>query len=170
MLDLKTGRFIIGEGMEIYPGMKREDFLKTEMFKSQLYREKDYGNTTLPCYDLKVQEIDGYRMIITVWIDGFDYIDRIEMSKPEYYDWPNWPEGTDEYEYAYDIKRYNDEFIESQIKGQIREGNSIWFDCDWGSISSSIGLMHFPQVFINIRYFTVPFLEEEGYEFDISDL
>lgn len=168
MIDLKTGRFVLREDVELYPGMKREDFLNSPLFKTELYRESDKEKTRKFSYDLKTQNIDGFKMSITIYFEDDDeygdYVDMIEITKPEFYDWPDgWP--NDWNSYAYSIKKHNDEFLEKQIQNRIREGKELWFDYDWGSITSSISLMHTPHVMITIRFNIIPFKEAKGKKF-----
>lgn len=170
MIDLNTGRFVLREGVELYPGMTREDFFKSPLYLTELYHESDRIDPINPSYFLKTQKIDGYEMSIEIHISYHDYVDRIEITKPEFYDWPDWPKGISESDYAYSIKKYNDEFLQKQIQGNIREGNELWFDYDWGSVTSSISLMHTPNVNITIRYREVPFLEKKGMKFDDIDI
>ena len=167
MIDLKTGRFVLREGVEVYPGMTREEFFKSPLYQTELFRERDRENPRERSYDIKDQIIDGYEMSMTIWISNDDeygdYVEEIEMTKPEFYDWPNgWPKDIREEDYAYSIKRYNDEFLQKQIQGNIREGKELWFEYEWGSITSSISLMHTPHVMLNIRYRVVPFKEAKG--------
>ena len=173
MIDLKTGRFILREGVELYPGMTRDDFFKSSLYKTQLFRESDKENTRKRSYDLKVQEIDGFQMQMCIYLSNDDeygdYINEIEMTKPEFYDWPDgWP--SDWNDYAYSIKKYNDEFLQKQIQGNIREGKELWFDYEWGSITSSISLMHTPRVMLTIRFHITSFKEAKGKKYNHSYL
>lgn len=165
MLDLKTGRFVLREGIELYPGMTREDFFKSPLYQTELYHESDKEDPKEYSYFLKTQNIDGFEMSLDIYVSDYDYVDRIEITKPEFYDWPDWPKGISEEDYAYSIKRYNDEFLERQIRGNIRAGNELWFDYEWGSITSSINLRHTPNVKLTIRYDEIPFLEAKGMTF-----
>ena len=165
MIDLETGRFVLRKGVELYPGMTREEFFNSPIYKKELLWERDREDPREECYDIKTQEIDGYKMDMEIWFSNDDeygdYINQIKMTKPEFYDWPEgWPKDWDSY--AYEIKRYNDEFLQKQIERSIREGKELWYDYDWGSITSSISLMHTPHVMITIRYRVVPFLEAKG--------
>jgi hypothetical protein len=168
MIDLKTGRFVIKEGWELYPGMTREDFLKSPFYLTEVLSDYQKDETNFS-YGLNPMEIGGYKMMLDIHISYHDYIDEISITKPEFYDWPDWPKDISEEDYAYGIKRYNDEFLEKQIAGNIREGNELWFDYDWGSITSSINLRDIPHVMITIRYREVPFLIAKGYDLGDPD-
>ena len=165
MIDLETGRFVLRKGMELYPGMTREEFFESPFYKEEIRWKKDKDNPREECYHIKTQEIDGYKMDMDIYFSNDDeygdYVEEIEMTKPEYYDWPEgWPR--DWKKYAYSIKRYNDEFLEKQIEGSIREGKELWYDYNWGSITSSINLRDIPIVMITIRYDITIFKEAKG--------
>ncbi|WP_048601966.1 hypothetical protein [Rubeoparvulum massiliense] len=170
MIDFETGRFVLREGVELYPGMTREDFFQSPLYATELYHETNKEKPKKRSYFLKPQNIDGFVMSITIYLSSHDYIDEVKITKPEFYDWPNWPEDVSEEEYAYAIKRYNDQFLASQIQGSLREGKELWFDYMWGSITSSISLRHTPSVKITIRYDEIPFLEAKGMKFDDIDI
>jgi hypothetical protein len=166
MIDLITGRFILREGVELYPGMTREAFFKSPLYLTELSHESDKEDPKNSSYFTKTQNIDGYNMSLDIYISDHDFVESIIITKPEFYNWPDWPKAISERDYAYTIKKYNDEFLERQIQGSIREGNELWFDFDWGSLASSISLVHTPDVKITIRYSEIPFLEAKGYVFD----
>ena len=167
MLDINTGRFVMGEGLELYPGMKREDFYKSKIFKEELRHSEDKDNYTDRLYDLKVQNIDGFLMDISVMFSSHDYLEEITLSKPEYYDWPNWPEDKTEEEYAYEIKAYNDAFVAKQLEGTEGMGpNEGYYPTKpWGYIRSNFNLRHMPHVEVVISYNQVPILKAAGYTF-----
>ncbi|MNJ58433.1 hypothetical protein D3C77_540660 [compost metagenome] len=170
MIDLITGRFVLKEGVELFPGMTREDFFESPLYKTELYHESDKDDLKNYSYFLKTQNIDGFEMSIDIVVSSYDYVTRIELTRPDFYDWPDWPTDVTEEDYAYAIKKYNDEFLQHQIQGSLREGNELWFDYDWGSITSSINLRHTPRVMITIRYDEIPFLEAKGITFDDIDI
>lgn len=170
MIDLTTGRFVLKEGVELYPGMTREDFFKSPLYQTELYHESDKDNPKKPNYFLKTQMIDGFEMSINIHVSHYNYVDEIKLTRPDFYDWPDWPTDVTEEDYAYAIKKYNDEFLQHQIQGNLRESNELWFQYDWGSITSSINLRHSPKVMITIRYREVPFLEAKGIRFDHIDI
>ena len=68
MIDLKTARFILREGVELYPGMTREDFFKWLLYETQLSDESDKENPKRRTYFLKVQNVNGFQMCINIRI------------------------------------------------------------------------------------------------------
>ena len=168
MIDLETGRFILREGVEIYPGMKRDDFINSKLFEDAFFKDGKVDTNKI-FYDFKTQDIDGFKMELTIHFSPQNYIDRIELTHPDFYKWPDWPKDISEKDYAYSLKKYNDQFLMKQIEGSIREGNEIWLDYDWGSITSSISFYYNPTVMITIRYNLVPILEANG-EIDFSNI
>jgi len=167
MLDINTGRFVMGEGLELYPGMKREDFINSKIFKEELQHEKDKENKTKWQYALKDQIIDGMPMSVIVRFSLHDYVEKIILSKPEYYKWPNWPEDRTEEEYAYEIKAYNDAFVAKQLEGTEGMGPNLGYypTKPWGYIRSNFNLRHRPDVEVVISYDVVSFMEADGYDF-----
>ena len=166
MLDMETGRFVMGEGLELYPGMTREEFLKSKIFQEELLRMEDKNDLQSRSYDLRNQNIDGFLMSVTIRFSLHDYVEKIIMSKPEYYDWPDWPEDKTEEEYAREIKRYNDAFVAKQVEGS--KGVNTNLCCHsraWGAIKSGINLRHMPKVEVKIEYNEIPFLKAAGYDF-----
>lgn len=167
MLDINTGRFVMGEGLELYPGMKREDFLKSKIFEEELMYPEDKENLEKKIYYIKKQNIDGFFMELTVIFSLHDYVEEILMSKPEYYAWPNWPDDKTEEEYAYEIKAYNDAFVAKQLEGTEGMGPNLGYypTKPWGYIRSNFNLRHRPDVEVVISYNQIPILEAAGYDF-----
>jgi len=167
MLDINTGRFVMGEGLELYPGMKREDFISSKIFKEELRFPEDRDNLTDRLYYLREQNIDGFTMKVSVRFSLHGYVKQIVMSKPEYYDWPDWPEDCSPEEYAYEIKAYNDAFVAKQLEGTEGMGpNEGYYPTKpWGYIRSNFGLRYTPDVEVVINYNEIPFLKAEGYDF-----
>lgn len=170
MIDLSTGKFTLREGVELYPGMTRDEFYLTSLFQTELYRESDKDDPGNRSYYFKPQTVDGYEMSVEVFLSDHNYVTEIELTRPDFYDWPNWPQDISEADYAYSIKKYNDDFLENQIKKSIGEGDEASFDYDWGSITSSINLRHTPNVKITLRYREAPFLKAKGITFDHIDV
>jgi len=167
MLDINTGRFVIGEGLELYPGMKREDFFNSKIYKEELLHEEDREDLTNRQYCLKDQVIDGMLMSVIIRFSLHDYVEDIILSKPEYYKWPNWPEDRTEEEYAYEIKAYNDAFVAKQLEGTEGMGPNLGYypTKPWGYIRSNFNLRHMPHVEVVISYNQVPILKAAGYTF-----
>ena len=137
MLDLETGRFYWGEGLEIYPGMSKEEFCRSKVFETELLRPEDKEDANRETYVLRTQEIDGFRMDVAVEISLFGYVEAIILSKPEYYNWPNWPKDRTEKEYALEILEYISAFVQKQIEegmaGKNIEIRSLhYFASKWG--------------------------------------
>ncbi|WP_019640575.1 hypothetical protein [Paenibacillus fonticola] len=170
MIDLTTGRFVLREGVELFPGMTRKEFFESPLYKTELFHESDKDDLKNYSYFLKTQNIDGFEMSINIVVSSYDYVTRIELTRPDFYNWPDWPTDVTEEDYAYAIKKYNDEFLQHQVQGSIREGNEISFRSSWGSITSSINLRHTPKVMITIRYREVPFLKAKGMTFGHIDI
>ncbi len=157
MLDLETGRFYWGDGLELYLGMSREEFRKSKVFDTELLHPEDKEDEKCGTYDLRTQEIDGFRMDVSVEISILGYVEEIILSKPEYYNWPNWPEDRTEKEYALEILAYNDAFVRKQIEegmaGKNIEIRSLrFFTSKWGAINSMCDLRDIPRVEVIIRY------------------
>jgi len=167
MLDINTGRFVMGEGLEVYPGMKREEFLNSKLFKEELRYPEDIENKKKRQYYIKEQNIDGFAMKLSIRFSLHDYVEDIILSKPEYYDWPNWPEDRTEEEYAYEIKAYNDAFVAKQLEGTEGMGPNLGYypTKPWGYIRSNFNLRHMPRVEVVISYNQVPILKAAGYDF-----
>lgn len=163
MLDMETGRFVMGEGLELYPGMTREEFLKSKIFQEELLRIEDKNDLKSWSYDLRNQNIDGFLMSVTIRFSLYDYVEEIIMSKPEYYDWPDWPEDKTEEEFAREIKRYNDAFVAKQVEGS--KGVNFKLGSQLVTIKSTISLRHMPKVEVKIEYNEIPFLKAAGYDF-----
>ena len=170
MLDMETGRFVMGEGLELYPGMTREEFLKSKIFQEELKNPEDKNDLTKWQYRLREQNIDGFQMKVAVRFSFHDYVEEIIMSKPEYYDWPDWPEDKTEKEYALEIKRYNDTFVKKQVeesikKNIVKENNYNCYSGSWGNIGSLCDVRDIPRVEVTIEYDEMPFLKAAGYDF-----
>ena len=167
MIDMKTGRFTWGDGLELYPGMTREDFFKSKIYAEELKNEKDKENLTKWQYSLKKQNIDGMEMSVLIRFSSHDYVEEIIITKPEFYNWPNWPEDIPFKEYAYGIKAYNDEFVRRQTEstGGVHALPGCFPSESWGYIRSNISLIHTPSIEVVIRYDEIPFLEKKGYDF-----
>jgi len=167
MLDINTGRFVMGEGLELYPGMKREDFINSKIFKEELRYPEDKDNLTKWEYHLREINIDGFPMKSRVRFSLHDYVEDIILSKPEYYKWPNWPEDRSHEEYAYEIKAYNDAFVAKQLEGTEGMGPNLGYypTKPWGYIRSNFNLRHRPDVEVVLSYNQVPILKAAGYEF-----
>ncbi len=157
MLDLETGRFYWGDGLELYPGMSKEEFRKSKVFQCELKNEEDKNNLSKRRFHLREQNIDGFQMKVAVRISFFGYVEEIILSKPEYYNWPNWPKDRTEKEYALEILAYNDAFVRKQIEegmaGKNIEIRSLrFFASKWGAINSMCDLRDIPRVEVIIRY------------------
>lgn len=170
MIQLNTGKFVLRDGVELYPGMTREEFFNSPLYQTELLRDSDKKDPGKYNYSIKPQTIDGFEMSVDIYISDYGYVDRIELTRPDFYDWPNWPANIKEADYAYDIKKYNDQFLELQLQAGVREGDELSFRYDWGTIASSINLRHTPHVMITITYREAPFLKEKGITFDHIDI
>lgn len=170
MLDMETGRFIMGEGLELYPGMTREEFLKSKIFQEELLYSEDKKDLNSRSYDLRDQNIDGFWMSVAVRFSLHDYVTDIILSKPEYYKWPDWPEDRTEREYAHEIMHYNDAFVRKQVemsiaKNIVKENDYNCYSGAWGYIGSGCDLRDIPRVEVKIEYNEIPFLRAAGYDF-----
>ena len=170
MIDLATGRFVLREGVELYPGMKREDFFKSELYQNELWDERDKDDETTPYYFIKPQMIDGFEVNLMIWISRYGYIRKIEITKPEFHEWPNWPKDKSEEEYAYEIQAYHIAFLKKQIEGCIEEGEDPSFYYTWGSIDTTLSLMHHPDVKLIIEYRQAPILKALGKVYSFNDI
>ncbi|GIP52984.1 hypothetical protein [Paenibacillus vini] len=170
MFDLDTGKFVIRDGVELYPGMTRETFFKSSLYQTELLRDSDRQDLGKYNYSIKPQTIDGFEMSVDIYVSDYGYVDKIELTRPDFYDWPHWPSNIKEADYAYDIKRYNDRFLEHQLQESVREANELSYSYEWGSLTSSINLRHTPHVMITIRYKETPFLKARGITFDHIDI
>lgn len=134
MIDLKTGKFIFGEGKEIYPGMKLEDFKKTALYLKELLKE---GERILY---LKPQIIDGFELTLDLVFDNDSYLEDIWIEKKDWYVHELETEEkigrSDNYEYEYSVLDYLNKFLMSQIEGQVEGGRELWFDYKWGTIKT----------------------------------
>ena len=168
MLDMKTGKITWGDGLELYPGMKRTDFFESKIFKEELYHEEDKRNLTKRRYFLKIQNFDGINMAVTIRFSLNDYVEDIIITKPEFYNWPNWPEDIPFKKYAYEIKAYNDEFVRRQTEstGGVHALPGCFPSEPWGYIRSNISLIHTPSIEVVLHYDEIPFLKAEGYDFN----
>ena len=156
MLDLETGRFSWGEGLELYPGMSKEEFRKSKIFENELLRPED-KEEDCRMYDLRTQEIDGFRMDMEVRFSKSGYVSEIFLSKPEYYKWPNWPKELTEKEYALEILEYNKAFVRKQIEEGMAGKNIMirslyFFTSKWGDINTMCDLRDIPRVEVTIHY------------------
>ncbi len=157
MLDLETGRLYWGDGLELYPGMSKEEFRKSKVFAKELLHPEHKEDEKRRTYDLRTQEIDGFQMDVSVRISFFGYVEEIILSKPEYYNWPNWPEDRTEKEYALEIQAYNMAFVRKQIEegmaGKNIEIRSLdYFASEWGAINPRCDLRDIPRVEVIISY------------------
>ncbi|NLK62110.1 MAG: hypothetical protein GX287_01540 [Fusobacteria bacterium] len=140
MIDLKTGKFILGEGLEVYPGMKLEDFKKTELYKSYtIDRKKTDKNEWI--YPLTIGKIDGFELNINIFFDDDGYLEDIEISKKGWYVHEIETEEkigrSNNYEYEYSVLDYLNKFLMSQIEGSVEGGRELWFDYKWGTIKTT---------------------------------
>ena len=154
MLDMKTGRFTWGDGLELYPGMTREDFFKSKIFKEELKWSEDATDYERRDYSLRTQNIDGMDMAVLIVFSLKNYVQEIIITKPEFYNWPNWPEDIPFKEYAYGIKAYNDEFVRRQTEstGGVQALPGCFPSEPWGYIRSNISLIHTPSIEVVIHY------------------
>lgn len=137
MIDLKTGRFILGEGLEVWPGMKREDFRETELYEKYV-NEFDKKIQNKIYYGLLLEEVDGFELDIT--LDFSEYDDYLENIHIEKRDWqicevpPVYEKigRANNYEYENSILRYLNEFLSSQMRGQIEGGRELTYSYKWG--------------------------------------
>ena len=69
MLDLKTGRFVINaeKGWELHPFMTREEFMASDLFKSE-HLIKENFDINDPFFSFRNVDIDGYKMWVTVYL------------------------------------------------------------------------------------------------------
>ena len=153
MIDLQTGRFEWGPGYALWPGMTRADFQAGALYENELPQAVKEEPEKYICA-LKTQVIDGFEMSIDLFFDQDGYLDRIEMSRPDFYTWPDWPKDRSESEIHKEIKLHNDRFLATQMGGQIEGGRELSFDYDWGTISSTFSCVHDPDAEIIIRYRT----------------
>ena len=157
MLDLETGKFSWGEGFELYPGMSLEEFRKSKVFQCELKNPEDKNDMSKRSFCLREQTIDGFQMVVAVDISMFGYVEEIILSKPEYYNWPNWPKELTEKEYALEILDYNRAFVRKQIEeGMVGKDIKVRslqsFADEWGGIGTACDFRDIPRVEAKIRY------------------
>ena len=119
-----------------------------------MYHEKDRTNLTKRSYFLKIQNFDEMKMAVIVRFSLHDYVEEIIITKPEFYDWPDWPTDKSHKEYAYGIKAYNDEFVRRQTEatGGVQALQGCFPSEPWGYIRSNISLIHTPSIEVVIYY------------------
>jgi len=136
MLDTETGKFVIKEGKEVYPGMKREEFKKTSLYKENV----DEVNKDNIYYPLNIEKVDGFNVRIVIGFSPYDdYLEKIKIEKRSWrVSRPTTKKigrGND-FEYERSVKRYLDRFLAKQLEGNIEGGRELWFDFDWGTIKT----------------------------------
>jgi len=143
MIDLETGRFSFGEGKELYPGMKLEDFKQSVLYERELRHEWRKTDENEVFYSLKPQVIDGFEMYMRLHFSSHDdFLEDIIIEKE------NWEvdEGkpTDKkigrgnnYEYEYSVLSYLHEFLANQLEGAVEDGRELSFDRDWGTLKTT---------------------------------
>ncbi len=173
MLDLKTGRFVINaeKGWELHPFMTREEFMASDFFKSE-HLIRDNFDINSPIFFFKGVKIDGYEMFMRVFLRGNfrkknKYVKKIQLVSKEaieFYDRSydeTWEQA------AYEVKRLHDKFLMHETgldEGHMDGGKENDFMVEWGSFSSSICLMHQPEIVISIDYDNLT--EEDRKELD----
>lgn len=165
MIDLKTGKFILGEGKEVYPGMKLEDFKKTVIYEKELSNKQDKNDKNEMVYPLITQKIDNFELHFTLMFDKDEYLKYIEISKKGWYVHEIETEEkigrSNNYEYEYSVLDYLNKFLMSQIEGQVEGGRELWFDYKWGTIKTTFlpyGATASPaNIKLTIQYDTIKF-------------
>ena len=173
MLDLKTGRFVINaeKGWELHPFMTREEFLASGFFNSE-HLIKENFDVNDPFFSFKDVDIDGYKMYMTVFLrQNFRkehyYVDMIQLTSKEAIEFYDRPYDNTWKQAAFDVKHLHDKFLLHETgldEGSMEGEKENDFMLDWGSFSSSICLMHQPEIVISIDYDNLT--EEDGKELD----
>ena len=178
MLDLKTGRFVINaeKGWELHPFMTREEFMASDLFKSE-HLIKENFDINDPFFSFRNVDIDGYKMWVTVYLrfnfhKDVQYVKKIELDSKQALDFYDRPYDETWKQAAFDVKRLHDQFLLHETgldSGCIDENKKEnWFNVDWGNFYSSINLMHQPEIRISINYNNLT--QEDKAELDkISD-
>ena len=139
MIDKETGRFVLGEGKKVYPGMNLTDFKETVLFEEELMDEKDKTEENEYIYRLKLQNIDGFKLRVSLIFDFDNFLKYIEIEKS---DWRVPEKGPVEekvgrgnnFEYEYSVLNYLHKFLAKQLEGSVEDGRELWFDYEWGEI------------------------------------
>ena len=140
MIDLETGRFILGEGLEVWPGMKLEDFKKTDLYNVYT-SEDDKSDKNESMYRLKPQKIDGFELDISLMFQIDDYLTYIVIEKKGWFVHEMETEEkigpSNNFEYENSVLTYLNEFLSSQMEGQIEGGRELTYSYKWGNITTT---------------------------------
>lgn len=141
MIDLETGRFILGEGLEVWPGMKLEDFKKTDLYNLHT-SERDKSDKNEIYYRLTLNEIDGFELnIVLDFSPHDDYLENILINKKGWFVHEMETEEkigpSNNFEYENSVLTYLNEFLSSQMEGQIEGGRELTYSYKWGNITTT---------------------------------
>ena len=171
MIYAETGKIDLGKGKELFPGMTKEDFFNSKLFKEELIHESDKQNKAANIFTLKVQKLYNKAVIVTIYF-ALGLVKSVEIESPDMLNYSDWTDDPDyQLEKFKQAKLYVDDLLSKTLDIEISSERliDIGFEKSWGSLNSLYDIKT-PNIYLEIEFDLYSFAKIDNYDKNIFDL
>lgn len=162
MIYAETGIIDFGKDKELFPGMTKEKFFNSKLFKEELMQESDKDRKDDNIFTFKIQQLYDKEVVVTVYL-ALDLVRSVEIESPEMLNYPKWPDNPDyQLNKFKEAKQYIDDILAKTLAIGIKHEElvEIAIEKPWGALNCVYDIKT-PSIYLEIEFDLYAFVKDK---------